>query len=120
MKKHIILLVFLFFGLLSENSYAQTISCQEVFEIVTEHYDSKDEVACYGSSMLTKAIYYRLDGMGFVVGYIKSNEYDFRGKPYIFCGITDARWRAFKSAGMYGSWGESFHEYIREYTCDCD
>ncbi|MAZ72341.1 MAG: hypothetical protein CMC70_04255 [Flavobacteriaceae bacterium] len=100
--------------------HAQSISCQELFEIVTENYESKDEVTCYLSSMLTKATYYQLEGMGFVVGYIKSNDFDLYGKPYIFCGISTARWRAFKSAGVYGSWGESFHEYIREYTCDCN
>jgi len=99
---------------------AQTMSCQEVYEIVTEQYDSKDTVNCYMSTMLAKATYYQLEGMGFVVAYIKRNKFDMRGKPYIFCGISSTRWRSFKSGGMYGSWGKSFHKYIREYTCDCD
>lgn len=120
MKKALLFFLFLNASVSLITVHAQSMSCQEVFEIVTENYDSKNQVSCYGSSMLTKAIYYKLDEMGFVVAYLKSNEFDFRGKPYIFCGISDARWRSFKSAGMYGSWGESFHEYIMDYTCNCD
>ena len=97
------LLVFLFLNLTVSAAYlqAQSISCQKLFEIVTSDYEQRDQVTCFNSSMLTKAIYYRWEGMGFVVGYIKSNDYDFSGKPYIFCGISESRWRSFKSGGMY-------------------
>lgn len=100
-------------------SKAQSISCQELFEVVTETYDSKDEVTCFNSKMLTKATYYELDGMGFVVGYIKGSDYDFTGKPYIFCGISSWQWSSFKMNGMANSWGEAFHEHIRNQLCDC-
>jgi len=98
---------------------AQSVSCQELFEIVTENYDNRDFVTPIGSSMLAKVTHYTVEGNGFVVAYIKSNQYDFTGKPYIFCGISSQRWSSFKSEGMFGSWGESFHEYIRDYTCNC-
>ncbi|WP_186990409.1 hypothetical protein [Constantimarinum furrinae] len=114
-----LILVFVIIISISNGVIAQKISCQELFRIVTENYDSKNTATCYGSSMLVKANYYRLEGMGFVVAYIKSSDYDFKGKPYIFCGISTQRWNTFKNNGMLGSWGESFHEYIRDFTCDC-
>ncbi len=120
MKSPLFLFLLLLATLSTVPLQAQSISCQKLFEIVTEDYESKDEVTCYASTMLTKATYYQLEGMGFVVGYLKSSDYDIYGKPYIFCGISSARWRSFKSAGLYGSWGKAFHEYIREYTCDCN
>ena len=69
--------------------------------------------------MLAEVEYYELQNMGFVVAYIKSSDYDFTGKPYIFCGISSYTWSSFKTSGMMGSWGESFHEYIMDHTCDC-
>ncbi|SDS49856.1 hypothetical protein SAMN04515667_2311 [Formosa sp. Hel1_31_208] len=117
MKKFLFLLLFSTF--FSFQVKAQSISCQELFETVTEYY-SNDSVTCLGSTMLVKVEYYKIEGNGFVVAYIKSNAYDFNGSPYIFCGISQQRWSAFKTNGMYGgSWGESFHEYIRDYTCNC-
>lgn len=99
---------------------AQTISCQELYEVVTENYDNRDAVNVMMSTMLTKAVYYTVDGNGFVVANIKRNDFDMQGAPYIFCGISSQRWARFKSEGMYGSWGEAFHKYIRDYICDCD
>ncbi|NVK53838.1 MAG: hypothetical protein HWD85_12955 [Flavobacteriaceae bacterium] len=115
--KAILPLIFIIF--LPRLSNGQGISCQEVYEIVTENYDYKDTVTPIGSSMLTRVTYYTLDGDGFVVANIKRNEYDFRGTPYIFCGISSQRWARFKNEGMFNSWGESFHAYIRDYTCNC-
>lgn len=94
--------------------------CQELFNAVTKKYESKDYVTCYNSSMLAKVEYYRLENMGFVVAYIKQNDYDIYGKPYIFCGISRERWNYFKSYGMYNSWGKAFHKYIIDYTCNCN
>ncbi len=72
------------------------------------------------SSWLVKVEYYQVDyDGGLVIAYIKKNDYDFKGKPYIFCGISSQRWSAFKTEGLYGSYGEAFHKYIMDYTCDC-
>lgn len=114
-----ILIVLLTFLSINNQSYSQTISCQELFEIVTENYDRIDRVTPLSSTMLAKVNYYTLEGAGFVVAYIKKNDFDFQGSPYIFCGISSQRWAKFKSEGMFGSWGESFHAYIRDYTCNC-
>jgi len=112
------LLLFLFIPVFIYQVNAQSTSCQELFEAVTEYY-TDDSAGCFGSTMLIKVEYYRIDGNGYVIAYIKRNDYDFRGSPYIFCGISQQRWNYFKTNGIYGSWGESFHEYIRDYTCNC-
>lgn len=112
------LIVFLFFTL--SIAEAQSISCQELYNAVTENYEYRDVANPLMSTMLAKATYYTVEGQGFVVAYIKSNEFDYQGSPYIFCGISSDRWFKFKYQGMNGSWGESFHAYIREYTCNCN
>jgi hypothetical protein len=114
------LLFFLIFFFGSLEIQAQTMSCQEAMEIVSNNYDYRDNVLPNGSTMLTRATYYTVEGAGYVVAYIKSNQYDLQGRPYIFCGISSQQWAKFKSAGMYGSWGESFHNYIINYTCNCN
>jgi hypothetical protein len=114
------LFVFLFFLFLSVNPVkSQSISCQELYETIIEEGSNTSSVTCYNSTMLVKAEYYTYDGMGFVIAFIKNNKYDFSGKPYIFCGISYQRWISFKSSGIVDGWGEAFHEYIRDYTCDC-
>ena len=45
--------------------------------------------------------------------------YDFRGKPYIFCGISSYTWTKFTSDGTYNSWGKAFHKYIMDNKCNC-
>ncbi|MBT0607892.1 hypothetical protein KIV10_06840 [Aequorivita echinoideorum] len=116
MKQLQLLLIVLLMGCASGN--AQEYSCQEIFEFVTENYDSRDNVSCIGSSMLVKANYYKVDGVGFVVGYFKSNDYDFTGEPYIFCGVSSTAWSNFKIYGI-SSWGKAFHTYIFDWKCDC-
>lgn len=100
-------------------AYSQSISCKELYSTVVTNSDYQDSTNCFGSSMLAKTEYYEYQNMGFVVAYIKSNDYDLSGKPYIFCGISSLTWSRFKTNGMTGSWGESFHEYIMDYTCKC-
>ncbi|OBQ14490.1 MAG: hypothetical protein AN482_01880 [Anabaena sp. LE011-02] len=116
MKK--LFIVFAILLLVTANTYSQKLSCQEVFDIVTSRYDLKETTTCYNSTMLVKVVYYTLDGNGYVVAYIKQNDYDFSGTPYIFCGIDNMRWMYFKIGGIE-SWGESFHEYIMDYKCNC-
>ena len=118
MRNIVVLVFILFFGY--SKSYSQSISCQELFETVVNNYYDKQSVNCYGSTMLVKVEYYTLRNNGFVVAYIKSNDYDFRGKPYIFCGVSSMTWIYFKSEAMVeGSWGKSFNKYIMDHTCNC-
>lgn len=112
-------LFFFLFLFTTVNLQAQQYSCQELFQEITSNYDTKSETPCYGSSMLVKAVYYTYGGQGFVVGYLKSSDYDMSGRPYIFCGISTYTWSRFKAEGMTDSWGESFHKYIMNERCDC-
>ena len=98
---------------------AQSMSCNDLVNYAKSSDSFPDVVKPLNSSMIAKAEYYKVDGGGIVIAYLKSNDYDFTGKPYIFCGISAQRWFNFKLDGLSGSYGKAFHEYIREYTCDC-
>lgn len=115
MKKLLLCLVLL----LPVAGYTQSASCSDLVSYAKLEDSYPDKVLPMGSSMLAKVEYYRVNGGGLVIAYIKKNDYDYTGTPYIFCGISSQRWAKFKSEGMFGSWGEAFHNYIREYTCDC-
>ena len=118
MKKIFVLLFILFWG--CSKTYSQSISCNELYDIVINNYDDKQSVSCIGSNMLVRVDYYTLNDNSFVVAYIKSFEYDFRGKPYIFCGLSSITWSYFKLEAVYGgSWGQSFNKYIMDYNCNC-
>lgn len=112
--------IVLFLSLSYFTSNGQGISCQDLYEIVTEEGYNYGSTSCYGSTAIAKAEYYTLEGTGFVIAYLKSNSYDYSGKPYIFCGVSSQRWSAFKSSGSSGSWGEAYNEYIREMSCNCN
>ena len=117
MKKQILVLLLLIGSICSLN--AQSISCNELYNVITEHYESKEEASILSSTILRSAKYYRLEDMGFVIAYIKESDYDIIGNPYIFCGISQQRWNTFKNDGMFNSWGKAFHKYIIDYTCEC-
>ena len=98
----------------------QAQTCSELVQYAKSEDPYPDRVTPYGSSMLAKAEFYEVDGGGLVIAYIKENDYDYSGKPYIFCGISSQRWSKFKSEGIYGgSYGKAFHAYIMDYTCNC-
>lgn len=108
----ILFLSFSFFGL------SQEISCQEAYEIILEYGENKRTITTYGSTMLIKVEKYKVDGNIYVVGFIKSNEYDYMGKPYLFCGVSRYDWSNFTTYYI-SSAGEAFHKYIFPYKCDC-
>jgi hypothetical protein len=116
------LLFNIIFALIITTTFGKTtnaqVSCNELINSV-QQYQYKDNVSCFNSSMLTKAYYYVIDDIGFVIAYIKQNDSDIFGKPYIFCNISEKRWNTFKSEGMYNSWGQAFHDYIYDYKCNC-
>ena len=100
---------------------AQSISCEEATQYIIKNLPRLESQICFSSSMLTKVEYYKLNSeeTGYVVAYIKQNDNDIFGKPYLFCGISLQRWQDFKFAGII-SWGEAFHKYIINYTCNCE
>lgn len=110
MKK---LIFFFFLFSICTNSYSQSISCEDLKEEIEEEADLENSVICFWSSALVKAEYYSYDGEEFVVVYLKSNDYDFKGRPYVYCGISSIKSSKFVSEGRFGSWGKSYEAYIK-------
>jgi hypothetical protein len=97
---------------------AQSISCQELYEGILDNASKTGSVSCYGSDALVKAEYYTYDNEGYVIIYFKNSTFDTQGSPYVFCGISSYKWSSFKASGISG-WGEAYHEYIKNYRCNC-
>lgn len=121
MKKLFILILFLFF--FKGVTIAQPVSCQDLLEFVVENGYKKASIPSYilNSSWLFKVTAYSYDNKTFVVAEIKRNEYSMQTDTYIFCGIPNYNWQNFQM-GSYNdskSYGERFHKYIMDYTCDC-
>lgn len=113
------IIFFLSLILVTNITYSQSIRCSELKEILEVKAELVTSSTCFGSTALVKAEYYTSNGEGYAIVYLKSNEYDISGKPYVFCGISNTRWNKFVSEGRYGSWGKAFNTYIRDYLCNC-
>ena len=107
------------FLMLSLTSFSQEVRCNDLLDYVKSEDSYPQTVSCFNSSMLVKVERYEADGVGVVVAYIKENDYDFSGKPNIFCGISSYAWTNFTSDGVYDSWGKAFHKYIMDNKCNC-
>jgi hypothetical protein len=98
-------------------SYCQSNNYYDVLNYLKQNSQHNEQVACYGSSILVKAEYYISNNLGYAVMYIKQSDYDMYGKPYVYCSVPVNRWQDFKNGGL-SSWGESFHKFIKPYTCN--
>lgn len=116
--KRVILLLFVLF-ISASSSKAQTVSCSELFNYVKTNGGYPSTYNCIGSSFLVKVERYEIEGNGVVVAWMKTSDYDFTGKPYIYCGISSTTWSYFTSAGI-NSWGKAFHQYIKGNNCNCN
>jgi hypothetical protein len=115
----LIITAIIFIG--SSTSKAQTPSCSELISYVTSEGGYPSIVNCVGSSWLLKVERYEIDGNGVAVVWVKRNDYDSIGKPYVYCGITDTIWRDFGLEGVISSsWGKAFHQYIKGNNCNCN
>ena len=94
----------------SYQATAQTPTCSELYSYVKKEGGYPSTQSCYGSSFLVKAERYVVNGTGVAIIWMKANEYDFSGTPYMYCGISSYTWSSFTSAGMTGSWGKAFHK----------
>lgn len=73
---------------------------------------------CNGSTAIEKVEYLVYNNSGYVVVYFKDSYYDSKGKPYLYCNISQERWISFVSSGKSLSWGNAFHSYIEAYKCN--
>jgi hypothetical protein len=99
---------------------SQKPSCNSLIYTVVKNYQSSKSIIINNSSFLTAVYYIHYNFEGYVIAYIKEDEYDTKGKPYIFCGISDERWDTFvREANSLSSWGQSYQNYIYDYKCNC-
>lgn len=102
---------------------AQSVSCTDLLQFITQKGYRKGEVSSYqliNSSWLKSVTAYSYDNKIFVVAVIKKNQYDYTGKTYIFCGIPSNNWDNFSIYDNNPSYGEKFRKYIIDYQCDCN
>ncbi|WP_350289825.1 hypothetical protein [uncultured Croceitalea sp.] len=102
---------------------AQEVSCDELQKFIEQKAYQKNSLHSYilNSSWLYKVTAYDYDFKIYVVAEIKESEYSYSTRTYIFCGIPSQNWSNFVYGG-YGdsdSYGERFHKYILNYTCNC-
>jgi hypothetical protein len=98
---------------------AEDIDCDDLMSYIKNKGSYRTTVSTYGSSMLVSATLYSYDGDYYVIAKIKSGDYDFYGKEYIFCGVPYSNWVNFYYNGN-SSYGKAFHAYIMDYKCDCN
>ena len=79
----LILIISAIFFIGSGTIKAQTPSCSELYSYVKSNGGYPSSYTCIGSSFLVKVERYVVDGTGVVVAWMKTNDYDFTGKPYI-------------------------------------
>jgi len=101
------------------------IKCEEVKDVIEgegEDIGSLSSFQLIESSWLKSIQAYEFDSKIFVIAEIKTNEYSFQSKKYIFCGIPYSNWKIFYSRYTDSSLsiGEKFHKYIIDYKCNCD
>jgi hypothetical protein len=97
-------------------------SCNSLIESVISLADSTPYLAIKTSTMFSGVRYYQYQGRGYLIVYVKDDEYDINDeddRAYIYCGITQQRWEYFVEYGENTSWGKSYDYYIKNFTCGC-
>ena len=105
------------------SNVVQTPSCEDLKDFIIDngHYLGKVSGYTMDSSWLMNATAYTYEYKTYVIAEIKTNEYSYKGKEYVFCGVPSSNWSNFK-IGSYGdgnSYGKRFHKYIMSYQCNC-
>lgn len=101
---------------------SRKISCNSLIESVKNLADSAPYLPITTSTMLSGVRYYQYQGRGYLIIYVKDDEYDLNDeddRAYIYCGITKQRWEYFVEYGENTSWGKSFDYYIKNFGCGC-
>jgi len=102
---------------------AQNYSCDEVMKFIRSNGYKKGSVSTFAllnSSWLKEVNAYTYENEIYVIAKIKTSEYSFSGKEYIFCGVPSSNWNSFSGLSFSDeTYGEKFHKYIIDYTCNC-
>ena len=101
------------------SAYSHQISCEEAYHIIISQGEDIGSVTPPYSEWLKKVTAYRIDGEIYVEAIVKRDEYGMKTDAYIFCRIPKYNWDMFRLYDSNPSYGEKFHKYIDEYTCNC-
>lgn len=101
------------------STYSQQISCEEAYHIIVNQGEIIGSVAPPYSEWLKKVTAYKIDGELYVEAIVKRDEYGTITDAYIYCGIPKYNWDMFRLYDSNPSYGEKFHKYIYDYTCNC-
>jgi hypothetical protein len=122
MKKLLFALTIIFF--LNQKSFSQNVGCNDLADYIVQNGVLHASLGNYtlNSSWLYEVKAYMYDYKIFVIAKIKKSEYDYRTSSYIFCSIPSQNWINFEYGGPGDSesYGERFHQYIMNYTCNCN
>ncbi len=122
MKKFMFLLFVTVFAVI--NAQGQRVSCSELISYVEKNGRETGRVSSiqlFDSSWLRGVKAYSIEKTTVVIAEIRRNQYSLYTSKYIFCGISDANWRAFQYgfSDLGTSYGERFHKYIMDNKCNC-
>ena len=113
------------FTLLSVFGFSQSLECDDLVTYV-ERNGSKDwwdlnSIDLIKSEWLDEVKGYKIeDNYVVIANFKKWNGVFWEYKKYIFCGIPERNWEAFKAISFDKTYGEKFHAYIYNYKCNCD
>ena len=103
---------------------SQKISCNELYKFIIENGRKTSTVSnlVLNSEWLHKVTAYSYDYKIYVIAEIKENEFSYKTNSYIFCNVPSLNWSNFQNGSFTNSstYGERFHKYIKEYSCNCD
>jgi len=117
------LFIIMAFAAVTSTANSQKVECADLYAFIVENGYRKATVQNYilNSSWLYKVTAYSYEYEVYVVAEIKENEYSYKTRSYIFCGIPNLNWQYFQYGGFDDSpsYGKRFHKYIMNYKCDC-
>ncbi len=104
---------------------AQQVDCDDLMDFVKQegyYYAQVSSVSLIESTWLKEVKAYKYDYKIYVIAKIKTDEWGFNTKNYIFCSVPQSNWNNFSSIYSFDnlSYGERFHKYIMDYQCNCN
>jgi hypothetical protein len=102
------------------------IKCDKLIEFIKKEGTSYQDVShysLYNSSWLYEVKSYKYKENIFVIATIKKDDISYIKNDYIFCNISEQRWKAFYDPYNLQdrrSYGEKFNDFIIDKVCNCE
>lgn len=104
----------------------EAIKCDDLMRFIKEEgtsYQNVSHITLYDSSWLYEVKSYKYKDNIFVIATIKKDDLSYRKTDYIFCNISEQRWKAFYDPYNFQdrrSYGEKFNDFIIDKVCNCE